>query len=112
VIEKKDRSQEMGDSLQGLVCLSYVAGIRDGVASEIALAKSENKSVPTPYCLNSGVDNGQLVRIALKYIKDHPEWANHPTSVLVMGAWEKAFPCRWIARLPALAVLRSITLTR
>ena len=84
----------MEDSLQGLVYLSYVAGLRDGVASEIAFAESENKSVPTLYCLSSGIGNAQLVRIALKYIKDHPEWAHHPTSVLVTKAWGKAFPCR------------------
>ena len=89
-----ERNQKMEDTVQDLVCTSYIAGLRDGVASEVAFAQSENKSAPKPFCLSVGVENGQLVKIALKYIKNHPEWAHLPTSVLLVKAWEEAFPCR------------------
>jgi hypothetical protein len=89
-----ESNQKMEGAVQDIVCTSYVAGLRDGVASEVAFAESENKSVPKLFCLSAGVENGQLVRIALKYIKAHPEWAHLPTSVLLTKAWEEAFPCR------------------
>src|SRR5208283_1533632 len=73
VIDKDDAEKTKLEGLQEIVCVAYVAGLRDGVAAEIAFAESENKSAPKPYCLQSAVENGQLVKIALKYIKGHPE---------------------------------------
>jgi hypothetical protein len=41
----------------------------------------------------SGVENAQLVKVVLKYIRDNPEDAHHSTRVLIIGALAKVYPC-------------------
>jgi len=93
-IDKDDKDKTHLDVQNGMACLGYIDGLKDGVIAEIVFAQSEHKNVPKPYCVPDGVEMRQLIRIVLKYIEDHPETAHMRTPPLAVLAWRKTFPCR------------------
>lgn len=89
--EKKTSVLEMQDVA---VCLGYVRGVTDGISNEVAYASAiTNQEPPSPFCLPEKSTNGQLVRIVLKYIGNHPEEAHETTTLLIIAALKDAFPC-------------------
>jgi hypothetical protein len=75
-------------------CISFAEGVVQGVEVESTYANAVGaEATPKPFCLSDGVDNGQLVRIALKYIRDHPEEDHKLSAVLLVFSWQAAFPC-------------------
>lgn len=44
-------------------------------------------------CLPQSYNNGQGVRVVVKYLRDHPKDLNLPASFLVMMSLKTAFPC-------------------
>jgi hypothetical protein len=83
------------ETQHGVACIAYVVGLIDGVSkeTEFVLAVS-NKQPPMPFCLSDDVENGQLIRIVLRYIRNHPEEAHLSTAFLVVQALREAFPCQ------------------
>jgi hypothetical protein len=75
-------------------CLSYVQGVIDGVVYEnTRVGMTGNSKAPPLPCAPGDVSRLQLVRVALKYVRDNPEKAHMATVVLVMTALENAFSC-------------------
>lgn len=76
-------------------CVGYIHGFIKGITVEQVFVEgyTHQKEVPVPFCLPDKVENGQIVRIVLKYIRDNPAVANQPTSVLIMKALGKSYPC-------------------
>lgn len=94
-IDRDDKDKTNVELEKDVACVGYISGLTDGATAEHAFAHSEtHKSVPEPYCLPAKVEYGQLIRIVLKYINDHPETAHMRTPPLAVLAWQKAFPCR------------------
>jgi Rap1a immunity proteins len=90
-----DNSQQDGhDEMHIVACSAYVEGVVDGVNAEIGFSKSVvGKESPKPYCLPKDAENGQLIRMILKYVRNHPEEAHKITSVLIVETLLEAFPC-------------------
>lgn len=63
-----------------------------GALMESAL-ESAGKGTPAPFCVSPEAENGQLVRITLKYIRKNPELSHLPTVVLLLDAMKEAFRC-------------------
>jgi hypothetical protein len=74
------RCTDKYDSFNSGYCRGLVIGIEYTAGSD---------TVCTPY----GVTNGQLIRIVLKYLKDHPELLHRDDTSLIHEALQKAFPC-------------------
>jgi Rap1a immunity proteins len=77
------------------VCTAYVMGLGDGIVTESSYAgASLGGKVKTPYCEADtyGMEQGQRVRVLLKYIRNHPEKAHLPTAILYISAMGDAFP--------------------
>jgi len=90
-IDKDERSATEAGHL--VECVAYTEGVIDGVVSEAAYVNVKTgKETPEPYCLPKA-ESGQLVRIVLKYIRNHPEEAHQPTAFLIVVALQEAFPC-------------------
>ena len=76
-------------------------GFNDGVGTAISILQLNDSSLSylknsmedIKICYPEGVENGQLIRLVLKYIRDHPEQAHEPAAVLVVKAELNAFPC-------------------
>jgi hypothetical protein len=82
------------ENLHVMACVSYVSGFVQGVDFETLYVKvNTNQEIPKPFCRPKEVENAQLVKIVLKFIRSNPEDAHEPTAVLIISALAKAYPC-------------------
>ena len=91
----KDSGLTNIEMAKNMTCLTYIQGLIDGATYEIASMQVENKTKAQPFsfCRPGGVGNMQLLRIALKYVRDNPEKAHLPTVVLIFTALKNSFLC-------------------
>jgi len=95
VIDKDVETMIHTDYGDEMACLGYVSGFVNGVEFEAGYAEAQaGRKLHKPFCRPDDTENGQLIRIVLKYIRDNPEEAHHQTAVLVMNALAKAYPCK------------------
>jgi Rap1a immunity proteins len=92
-IEKEQRTDPETQLVIG--CVLYLAGFVQGaeISNTATTIKIKPTVVPMPFCRPDGVENAQLVRVLLKYIRENPEDAHRDTMLLALWAFEKAFPC-------------------
>ncbi len=76
-------------------CAYYVLGVVQGAefGATIASAKTSKKT-PELFCRPDEVENGQLVKVVVKYVRDAPEFAHLPTPDLIINAMRKVYPCK------------------
>jgi hypothetical protein len=81
-------------------CEVFMQGLRDGVAVATAVIRNSNPSANLKgsisdlgICVPDQVDLLQVIRVSIKYIRDHPEQAHLPSAALVFTADLQAFPC-------------------
>lgn len=67
-------------------CYAYIAGVSDAIASQRAY---EGK----PACLDSSVQVGQVVSVALDYLRAHPESRAFNAAFLIKEAITLAWRC-------------------
>ena len=73
-----------GEAEYQLLCVGYIKGVSD---------TSDGKSWEGyPYCIG-GVITGQLQKIVIKYMNEHPEDLHLAAYALVQNAFLAAFPC-------------------
>ena len=91
--EKEPITQTEGANML-MGCIGYVAGFIDGEGFGTAYAEDKTgKKVPSLLCFPDGVENGQIIRILLKYIRENPKDAHQRTAVLLVRAVRQAYPC-------------------
>ena len=78
-------SDNPGDQID---CLNYVAGVADMVDVMPETAGLAPVCIPP-----EGVTVGQMGRVVVKYLKNHPEEEHDAAVVLVVVALREAFPC-------------------
>jgi hypothetical protein len=77
-------------------CVGYMRGWVDGYEWGANL------------CVPEKVTALQLVRIVVKYLRDHPHMLHYTRSFLILTAVQEAFPCASGAATPATPPLRSL----
>jgi hypothetical protein len=83
------------DLQKEVACIGFVEGLINGVYAEAAyLYRVNHREAPKPFCLPKEVENGQLVSVALIYIRNHPEEAHRSSAPLIVSAFEESFPCQ------------------
>jgi hypothetical protein len=93
-----DRVSDMKNSTDSdvqhtLNCSLYVLGIVHAVEFEVAYSeKMTGKKPSQPFCVPDNVENGQMVKVVLKYIRAHPGEAHRHAGLLVMSALGEAYP--------------------
>ena len=63
-------------------CTGYVSGVFD------------NSIVINKQCLPQNATSGQMIKVVVTYLKEHPERLTTSASVLVQAAINEAFPCK------------------
>jgi hypothetical protein len=93
-VEQSEKSTPL-ETIHSVDCLAYVQGFTEGMDAEVAWAQgwTQKGEQPQPFCRPEDVENGQLVRVILKYIRSHPEKAHKGTATLIVEALRQAFPC-------------------
>jgi Rap1a immunity proteins len=69
-------------------CSGYVHGLNDAFTIGAMLWNGKRQ----PYC-NEAIESVQIIKIVLKYVRDHPAKAHLATPLLYLGAMKEAFPC-------------------
>lgn len=72
-----DRSLKIG------ICMGYTEGVF-GTALQL-----DKRGV----CASEEADSEQLIRIAMKYLENHPEQLHYGASSTILVAFREAFPC-------------------
>jgi hypothetical protein len=80
---------QSGDTWQTGRCYGYVIGVAD-LQTMVGKALPENRQS----CIAEGMTVGQIVEVAIKYLKQHPEERHFNASVLMVKAIAEAFPCQ------------------
>lgn len=75
-------------SPHGLECFAWLSGVIEGMDAGFNGCKT------FPYKLPANITLGQIGKISVKYINDHPESMNRPTSLLVLWALVDAYPTK------------------
>ncbi len=91
-----DADKATGGELADVIgCLGFVSGFMTGVEAEtgLVIAKMGNKT-PKMFCRPPNVEHGQVVRIVLKYIRNHPEESHQVMELIMVSALTEAFPCK------------------
>ena len=70
-------------------CEAYTEGVISGLAFGISYAK---KGTPPLWCGSSRHTVGQLVRVIMKYMNNHPEYHHTAIPILIKYALSEAFP--------------------
>ena len=69
-------------------CIEYLVGVADGFK-----ALMETNHVPKVICIPPKVNGGQLSKVVVKYLNEHPEDLHYAAAGEVFAAYIKAFPC-------------------
>lgn len=77
------------DYLQADRCLSLVRGIRD----INVFYESHLQGEKLLFCQPKTATNEQLVRVVIKFMEDNPALLHLRDSMIVVGAFQEAFPC-------------------
>ncbi len=77
-----------------IMCYGYVIGIADMVHEMAQMAESKRVWRPD-VCFPdiTSISAAQIKRVVVKYLKKHPEETHNKAVILVIGAFEEAFPC-------------------
>ena len=64
-----------------LFCFGYIQGVTDSRPVDVG-------------CFGENVTMGQIHRVVMKFLTDHPEALDKSASFLIQEALSKAFPCK------------------
>jgi hypothetical protein len=70
------------------ICIGYIAGLADALSSPGASINGLKACIPT------GVKQGQVMDVAINYLKAHPETRHYTADSLVAQALRDVFPCK------------------
>lgn len=85
-VEACEASLVNADTVAAGICVGYVMGIQTMVLASPEVSRVLGICLPP-------VSAGQLIRVFLKYTRDHPEEEHLGTSILLYKSWAGAFPC-------------------
>ena len=83
------RAQQAG--YQAGMCLGYIRAVSDAVQS----SANSKTGVPALFCIpggEAGVTSGQVVKVVIKYLEEHPQDLHKDAAGLVMSGLAEAFP--------------------
>jgi hypothetical protein len=80
------------DSYKVTALAGFCVGFINGVWSTSEVYRAVFKG-PRLFCLPTGIDDIQLVKVVVKYLGNHSEQLHYEASSQVLAALKDAFPC-------------------
>jgi hypothetical protein len=74
-------------------CSGFMAGVNEDQVMWQASDKMDHRDHLLSYCFPDASTNGQLLRVFVKYLDDHPEELHESAAFLYLKAMHRAFPC-------------------
>jgi hypothetical protein len=96
VLDKCKNLVDKGSVFEGGYCAGFMDGVIDTArAWENSDEELKRKHEPwVRFCLPKEVTNGQIARVFVKFLEDHPEKLHFPANLLFIEALRTAFPCK------------------
>lgn len=89
IADESYRNTITNDDLQtSMECLNYLAGFRDGLQ-----VLKDGFKANSPVCIPTEATNGQLARVLVVFMREHPEQLHEYRAFVATWAFTKAFPC-------------------
>ena len=96
VVDKEQNMEHLSvdQKVAVMSCLNFVSGFTNGVEVEMQFVENATKqSTHAPFCVPESVEDIQMVRVVLKYIRDNPAAAHRKTNSLIMFSLGERYPC-------------------
>ena|ERR1700733_4824606 len=74
-------------------CAGFMSGVNEDQLMWQASDKMDHRDHILSYCFPDASTNGQMLRVFVKYLDDHPEELHESAAFLYLKAMHKAFPC-------------------
>ena len=74
-------------------CFGFIDGANSAQQVWAASDKTNHRNHSMGYCFPDAVTNGQMLRVFVKYLDDHPQDLHEPAALLYIEAMRRAFPC-------------------
>jgi len=75
-------------------CRGFIDAVLDMNNLALITARLNGVKSGSPICIPEGVKMGQVLKVVMKYIDDHPEQLHLPARNLVLDSVANAFPCK------------------
>jgi Rap1a immunity proteins len=75
-------------------CFGYLSGTSDTLVFWGEANRRSKGGTPPPACIPESATTGELARVVVKYLNDHPNRLHLNYGVLVILALEDAYPCK------------------
>jgi hypothetical protein len=89
-----DRALINEELTYGAHCGGYLLGFYEGYGAKAAADKVLGGTPNREVCFPDNLPTDQMVRVVVKYLREHPERLNQAPGLLVVGAFYGAFPCK------------------
>lgn len=89
-----DRTLANEEFVYGAHCMGYLVGFYEGYDAKAHFDKVMGDPSHREVCFPENVPNDQMVRIVVKFLREHPERLQQAPTLLVMAAFNGAFPCK------------------
>jgi hypothetical protein len=96
VADKEENTEHLSvdEKVALMSCLNFISGFTNGVEVEMLFVENATKqSTHAPFCVPASVENIQIVRVVLKYVRDNPAAARRKTNSLIMFSLGERYPC-------------------
>lgn len=80
-----EQCESRDNSVYEGACYGFITGVYDTSDGKTWNGKT--------YCSPKGVTTGQLVKVVIKWLNEHPEALHNTAASLVQAAFLEAFPC-------------------
>lgn len=74
-------------------CFGFIDGANSAQQVWAASDRTNHRNHPMGYCFPDAVTNGQMLRVFVKYLDEHPQDLHEPAALLYIEAMRRAFPC-------------------
>ena len=91
--DRTAQTQEPSEPASVLQCQAYIEGVFTGY-SMVSKALNLKQVGIENVCVPDEVTLGQITKVVVKYLKDHPEKLHLGAGQLTMTAIKDAFPCK------------------
>jgi hypothetical protein len=76
-----------------LSCFGYVKGWRDAMTAQYVVNKIQKRSNGDSVCIPDDSTNGELAKVLVKYLNEHPTQLHYEAGVVAYQAFRLAYPC-------------------
>jgi Ssp1 endopeptidase immunity protein Rap1a len=97
-LKAKDDSSAHVDRGAAWYCIGYVQGIRESLDAQRLLSSSTHADDPSGISIPEEVENGQVIRVVVRWLQNHPESLHEEKIVIMIWALREAFPATQTAR--------------